>query len=52
MTSTQEATTTPIDDAAGGTAKESLAHQMARLDPDAEQKALQWIEQVSEFDNP
>ena len=29
-----------------------LARQIARLDPQTEREAMEWIEAVSEFDNP
>jgi hypothetical protein len=39
-----------VADARSRAVRRRIAAQVARLDPDSEQRALAWIEAVSEFD--
>lgn len=41
-----------VPDARSAAVRRRVAKQVAKLDPRAERGALDWIEAVSEFDNP
>ena len=41
-----------VPDARSATVRARLAAQVARLNPDVEEEAMDWIEAISEFDTP